>query len=214
MTNRTAALAGIALGVGTMYLIDPATGRRRRARLRDVTVHTGRIVGIAAGTTLRDVEHRAHGLAARARAAIADDPIPDDAVLAARVRARLGRLVSHPGAMEVAAHDGVVTLSGPVFDAEVGQLLDGVAAVRGVRAVENRLDSHPRAGNVSALQGPGPLKVTGWAARCGWTPTRRLVAGLAGLALLALSAPDRRVRGAVTGIAGAELLARAVGRAG
>jgi uncharacterized membrane protein len=43
-----------------------------------------------------------------------------------------------------------------------------------------------------------------------WTPTARLVAGVVGLALVALSSPKRPVRGAATGITGVELIDRAV----
>jgi len=125
------------------------------------------------------------------------------------VRARLGRLVSHPGAIDVTTNKGTVIVSGPIFDAEVGQLLKGVAAVPGVGAIENRLEPHRDADHVSALQGPGPREVARMPASWRrWSPTARLIAGVAGVALLALSSPNRPVRGAVTGIAGVELLER------
>jgi hypothetical protein len=43
-----------------------------------------------------------------------------------------------------------------------------------------------------------------------WTPTTRLIAAAAGLTLVALSTPNRTLRGAATGIAGLELLEHAV----
>ena len=132
-------------------------------------------------------------------------------MLAERVRAHLGRLVSHPGAIDVSASSGRITLSGPVFEAEVGQLLDGVADVAGVTAIENRLEPHRDAAHVSALQGPGPKVIPGPPAKwLRWTPTARLVAGMAGVALLALSSPSRPFRGAATGITGVELIERAL----
>ncbi|MBI3047661.1 MAG: BON domain-containing protein [Acidobacteria bacterium] len=211
MTKAVLAVAGFGLGAGVMYLADPDQGRRRRARLGDATRHAAHLVKRAAGMTSRDVQHRLSGLAARMLDQLIEEPPPIDDVLAARVRARLGRLVSHPGAIEVAVRDGVVTLSGPIFETEVEQLVKGVEAVAGVTEVENRLQPHREATHVPALQGPGPRKIarvpSSWAR---WSPTARLVAGAAGLALLALSSANRPVRGAATGIAGVELLERAL----
>jgi hypothetical protein len=194
-----------------MYFADPQEGRRRRARLRDVVVHTSHILETATGRTTRDIENRTAGLAARAAASLVPQPPPIDDVLAARVRARLGRLVSHPGAIEAKAASGRITLSGPVFEAEVEQLLEGVRAVPGVTHVENQLESHAQAGDISALQGPGPLKLHGapsdWVP---WTPATRVMAGATGLALMAWAARHRTMRGTAVGLTGFELLEQAV----
>ena len=211
MNKGLIALAGLGLGAGIMYLADPNEGRRRRARLREVTVHSGHAVKAIAVTASLDVGHRLSGLAARTLARLIEEGVPPDDLLVARVRARLGRLVSHPGAIEVTASKGTVAVSGPIFEAEVEQLLKGVGAVPGVTAIENRLEPHGEAGHVSALQGPGPREVARMpASGRRWNPTARLIAGAAGLALLALSSPNRPVRGAATGITGVELLERAL----
>jgi hypothetical protein len=179
--------------------------------LRDVVVHTGHILETATGRATRDIENRAAGLAARAAASLVPQPPPIDDVLAARVRTRIGRLVSHPGAIEVKAASGRITLSGPVFEAEVEQLLEGVRAVPGVTQVDSELETHAQAGDVSALQGPGPLKLRGapshWAR---WTPATRVMAGATGLALMAWAARHRTIRGTAVGLAGFELLEQAV----
>jgi hypothetical protein len=194
-----------------MYFADPREGRRRRARLREMSVHAAHTLNDVAGMTSRDVQHRVSGLAARALDRLVEEGAPADDVLVARVRARLGRLVSHPGAIDVTANNGTVTVSGPIFEAEVEQLLEGIAAVTGVTAIENRLEAHRDAGHVSALQGPGPREVPRMPAIWRrWSPTARLIAGVAGLALVALSSPNRPVRGAATGMAGVELLERAL----
>ena len=211
MNKDLVALAALGLGAGLMYLADPNEGRRRRARLRDATVHASHGAKRVMGMTSRDVQHRLSGVAARALEQLVKEPPTADDVLVARVRARLGRLVSHPGAIEVRASQGTVAVSGAVFEAEVEQLIKGVGAVPGVAAIENRLEPHGDAGHVSALQGPGPRHVARMPASWRqWSPTARLIAGLAGLALLALSSPHRPVRGAVTGITGVELLERAL----
>lgn len=211
MNKGMIALTSVGLGAGIMYLADPQEGRRRRARLRDAVVHTSHTLETAAGTASRDVENRFAGLGARMRASLAEQPAPIDDVLAARVRARIGRLVSHPGAIEVKAMAGRIALSGPVFEAEVEQLVNGVRAVAGVTDVENHMEPHAEAGDVSALQGPGPLHVSaaspGWVR---WTPTTRVMAGAAGLALMALASRRRTMREAAVGLAGFELLEQAV----
>jgi hypothetical protein len=55
----------------------------------------------------------------------------DDRTPVERVRAKLGRVVSHPYAIAVTADNCVVTLSGPILEAEVPRLLQTVEGVRG-----------------------------------------------------------------------------------
>jgi hypothetical protein len=138
-------------------------------------------------------------------------PPPIDHVLAARVQTRIGRPVSHPGAIDVKASSGRMTLSGPVFEAEVDQLLEGVRTVPGVTQVDNRLETHARAGDVSALQGPGPLKLRGGPSHWPrWLPATRVMAGATALALMAWAARHRTLRGTALGLTGFELLEQAV----
>jgi hypothetical protein len=211
MNKLAIATTGIGLGAAAMYVLDPDRGRRRRARLREAAAHASHRAQAVAGMTARDVHHRVSGVVARTLDRLIEEPAPSDEVLAERVRAHVGRLVSHPGAIDVAARSGTVTLSGPVFDAEVEQLLSGVGSVAGVASIENRLEPHAEATHVSALQGPGPRTVPSppeqWLR---WTPTTRLLAALAGLALVALSSSNRPIRDAATGIGGIELIERAL----
>ncbi len=210
MNKATIGLASLGVGAGIMYLADPQDGKRRRARLRDAIAHTWHSLEAASGTAARDTENRFAGVAARTLRSLLEAPPPTDEVLTARVRARIGRLVSHPGAIDVEATAGAITLSGPVFEVEVGQLVEGVREVAGVTRVENHLEPHAQAGDVSALQGPGPLKVDAAASWRRWTPTTRMVAGAGGVALMALASRYRTVRGAAVGVAGFELLEQAL----
>jgi hypothetical protein len=211
MNKVTIALTGAGLGAAAMYLMDPSRGRRRRARLGEAASHASHRMQAIVGMTARDVRHRLSGAAAHTLDRLVEEEAPADNVLVERVRARLGRLVSHPGAIDVVASSGTVTLTGPVFEAEVDQLIEGVAAVAGVATVQNKLEPHRDAAHVSALQGPGPRVVSPPSATwLRWTPTARLIAGVAGLALLALSSPKRPVRGAATGATGVELIDRAL----
>ena len=211
MNKITIALTGAGLGAAAMYLMDPSRGRRRRARLGEAASHVSHRAHAIAGMTARDVRHRLSGAAARTLDRLVEEGVPADDVLVERVRARLGRLVSHPGAIDVVASGGTVTLAGPLFEAEVDQLIDGVAAVGGVTAVENKLEPHRDAEHVSALQGPGPRMVPSPSATWRrWTPTARLIAAVAGLALLALSSTKHSVGRGATRITGAELISRAL----
>ena len=195
-------------GALAMYFFDPQGGRRRRARTRDKIDHAARRLRDAYDVTARDTRQRALGMKAELRA-MSDrflhrgDPVSDE-TLVGRVRAVLGRYVSHPHAIEVTAHDGEVALTGPILAHEVPGLLKAVKGVSGVERVANELVAHKEPGNVSSLQGGLPRRGQQWELlQDNWSPAARLVTGTLGLALL--------LRGGVIGrIGGAALLARAV----
>ena len=207
MNKLLMAVAAVGAGIGAMYLLDPDRGRRRRARVGQLATRLANRTGTIAATAGRDMGDRARGVVARAWARSKTTTAPSDDVLIERVRARLGRLVAHPHAIQVSAHDGHVRLVGPVFRTEVEQLLDGVSAVSGVLTVDNQVDAYDDATHVSALQGAGPRTVPSVADR--WrrsTPAARVLAGAAGVALLAVSSRNRRLRGAGSAAIGVELL--------
>jgi uncharacterized membrane protein len=210
MQDRGAVLTGLGLGVGLMYFLDPERGRRRRALARDRLTHAARVGGDAVGATGRDVAHRTSGAGARLRRLVNRDSRADDRVLVERVRAQLGRLVSHPHAIRVDASDGIVTLRGPILEAEVPRLLSAVERIRGVRSVTSELEGHKQAGNVPALQGgstPAGLQLD--IMQREWSPTTRLLAGTTGIALTGYGAARGDIPGAVLAAAGVGLTARA-----
>ena len=206
--ERGAVLAGLGLGASLMYLLDPERGRRRRALARNRIAHAARLSEDAIEATGRDVVHRASGATARLRGMRHREPA-DDRVLAERVRAKLGRLVSHPRAIDVVASDGVVTLRGPVLPAEVKRLIRKVNRIPGVQEVVSELELQ-EAGQVPALQGGatagGPLSRF---RQRQWSPTTRLLTGTTGMALAGYGASRRDARGTVLAAAGLGLLARA-----
>jgi hypothetical protein len=114
-------LTMLGLGAGLMYYLDPARGRSRRARAFDGLAHALRQIEDAIEVGGRDLGNRAGGLIAEAGSQRRRDEAPDE-VIEARVRSKLGRVVSHPRAIEVTARGGRVTLRGPVLAAEADLL--------------------------------------------------------------------------------------------
>jgi osmotically-inducible protein OsmY len=155
MSRQANFVSGMIVGAGLMYMLDPGRGARRRALLRDQVVHGAHELEDAGERLVGRSEHmrnRVRGAMANARARRRPEVV-DDSVLEARVLSEIGRAVSNPGAIDVAARAGRVTLSGPVLEDEAEKLLASVGSVRGVEEVENRLDVHAEAGAVAGLQG-------------------------------------------------------------
>ena len=207
-TRRTRTVwIGTLLGAGLMALLDPQRGRRRRALLRDKVVRAAGAVGDAARLTWRDLRNRTRGIVAEVRHAAGGPTVPDQ-VLAERVRSRIGRLVSHPGAVDVSVSGGRVTLTGSVLESEADRLIAGVKKTRGVEAVEESLSVHAEPGNVPALQGGG-----GTSRRAviheNWSPTARLFAGVAGAGLAAYGVKRRGWLGGGLAALGLGLFGRA-----
>ena len=207
--NRGMTLAScFGLGAGLMYLFDPDRGNRRRALLRDKLARATTKTGDAIDATARDLRHRARGLAAEASHLFAKDDASDD-VIVERVRAKMGRVVSHPHSVQVTADQGRVTLSGPILESEVNDLLKCASSVRGVTEVINNLEAHKQAGDVPGLQGgtrrPGERFEF---MQTNWSPAARLIAGTAGSAAALYGLRKGGLTGAALSAIGAGLLAR------
>jgi hypothetical protein len=202
--------AGLGLGIGVMYLVDPDRGKRRRALLRDKCVSAQKKTGEVIGVTARDFTNRAQGIAASIQSRFTSAET-DDAVLVNRVRSKVGRIVSHPGAIEVASENGNVTLSGPVLEAEVDSILTCVKAVQGVNEVDNKLEVHKEAGNHPALQGGRePQGHRFEFLQENWSPAARFVAGAVGASLAIYGGKRRDILGAGLGAAGLLFLTRGI----
>lgn len=202
-------IQGAGFGAGIMYFFDPDLGHRRRALLRDQVVHLMHEVNHGAESSLDDFSHRLEGAAAEARSMTEQRPV-DDTVLVERVRSRIGRINSHPGAIFVTSNHGVVTLSGPVLRDEVSRLLAGVRSVPGVRDVVDHVQVHDTPGDVPGLQGESHLAGTHAFLDASWNPSARLMAGTMGAGLIGYGLGKRDLFGWMAGIGGLALLGRAV----
>jgi osmotically-inducible protein OsmY len=152
MNRNLSFLTGFAVGAASMYVCDPQRGRRRRALMRDQFTSLANTTSEGLDAAARDLSNRAAGTAAEARRRFRSER-PDDDVLVERVRAVLGRAVSHPRAIDVEARNGRVCLYGPILTHEVNALLRAVESVPGVQTLDNKLEPHDHAGNTPSLQG-------------------------------------------------------------
>lgn len=156
----------------------------------------------------RDLAHRVGGIAAEARH-LFDDREVDDGVLAERVRACLGRAVSHPGAIDVETAGGHVVLRGDVLAHEYPQLMNCVRAVRGVQNVDDQLGVHAEARGVSALQGGRPRPARRMELlQENWSPATRLLITGAGGALAFAGLRRSGALGTLAAITGALSIVR------
>jgi uncharacterized membrane protein len=177
--------------------------------IRDRLTHAAHKTSDGLAATRRDLTHRTQGVWARAQHWVRSEDVPDY-ILIQRVRAKLGRYVSHPHAVEVGADGGCVTLRGKILEREVGPFLRAVRRIPGVKAIDDLLEQHARAGNIPSLQ--GGFARTGEKPemmRRDWSPGARTLAGSVGSGFVAYAATRRDAFGALFGLAGTALVLRA-----
>lgn len=212
-TNLTKILATLAVGAAlgaSVSALSGKTGRRRRTLLRDQVVRGLHDVRRSADITARDVGHRARGAASEARRTLRRAVELGDDTLLDRARARLGHVCSHPHAIHVSAHAGVLDVSGPVLGAEREDLIRALRGVPGVKEVRDNLEVHADPGSVPGLQGIGRRQRALQTRPSSWTPTGRALAGAGGAGLLVLGLRRGRLLGLGLDALGALLIGRAL----
>jgi osmotically-inducible protein OsmY len=153
MNSRyTWAAALLGAGAGLTFLLDPRMGNRRRKLLRDKLRRFSRQAGDRTAAWGKMASDHAQGLVAETTARLRPEEV-DDRTLVERVRAELGRAMSHVSAVTVEAHDGYVTLRGDVLEHEADAAIAAARSTRGVYAVEDGLTRHAEPGRVPSLQG-------------------------------------------------------------
>ncbi len=201
---------GMGLGVGLMYLADPRSGRRRRAVAHDRALHAVHEAEDAARLVARDLAHRTRGFIFNARSRLRREEL-DDRTIEARIRSALGRVCSHPHALQVHVEQGRVRLDGVALKAEHAKILSRVLGARGVRDVKDNLQVFHQPGSHPELQGG--------AVRSGerpeflqrnWSPAARFVAGLGGASLLTWGLTRRGAWGMASSCIGFLLTLRSI----
>jgi hypothetical protein len=200
-------IGAAAFGGAAMYYFDPDKGRRRRALVRDQAVKARSDVRHFVDDGTRDLKSRGVAATGRVKSIITRRKGTDE-VLAERVRSKMGRHVLHPGAIEVSASNGTITLTGSILAYEHDDLLEALAKVPGVVDIADQIGVYETAEGISELQGSRDSR---GAPRDEWAPGTRLVGSAAGttLTLYAL-ARSNRFSGFVALVTGIALLARAV----
>jgi hypothetical protein len=190
-------------------LLDPSRGRRRRALIRDKATSLMHHSQDALGKVSRDAKNRARGIAAEAKHMMHREDNADDSVLEARVRSKLGRAASHPGAITVVADKGRVTLSGPILSDEVDSLTSVVSKVPGVREIEDQLEVHEYP-DIPSLQGGRPRAERAEWRQSTWSPSTRFMSIAWGAGMVTFALKRRDAIGAAAGATGAYCLIRGI----
>ena len=200
----TGLVYGLGLGAGLMYMFDPDQGNRRRALVRDQAMHLLNEAEGAVNSTSQDLNNRIHGVKAEFESLVTNKEISDE-VLAERIRAKMGRLISHPGAVAVTVDEGHVTLKGPILAYQAPYLLAAVNSMSGVTGVSNELEAHESPGNIPGLQGgkTPPILREG-----DFSPTGRLMVGLLGGALTLYGVGRRGIIGTALSVLGMGIIGR------
>jgi uncharacterized membrane protein/osmotically-inducible protein OsmY len=188
-----AMIAGAAFGGMLMYLADPNRGNSRRASVRQKMAHRVREFGWVADKGVRDLRNRTRGILAEAWSSIKTESVPDE-VLIDRVRAKIGRAVSHPSEIEVTAKNGTIALYGPVLEHEMDHLIAAAHSVRGVHSIENRLEPHKPGDNIPGLEGNSRRRGARFELlQENWAPGTRLLVGTSGAIALAFPSRNRNI---------------------
>jgi osmotically-inducible protein OsmY len=146
--------AGLATGAVFMYYLDKQSGARRRALVRDKVVAVGHDAADLAEAKAKRAADRVKGLLATGRLNRVGGGEPEsDQQLHDRIRARLGRIVSHPKSIHVEANQGSVRLQGHVLTNELDDLLREINDMPGVVSIRNELTCHDTAQGIPELQG-------------------------------------------------------------
>ena len=154
LSHSASLVTGLVLGAAAMYILDPDSGNRRRALARDKVMRGLRAARMNANKQARNAWNNLYGSVAETRSKMRDAGagIADD-ILEERVRAQLGHVVAHPGALDVRVEDGCATISGPVLNDEIARIEARLNETRGLWNWKLNVDAHESAENIPALQG-------------------------------------------------------------
>ena len=207
----TVLLAGAGVGIVAQYFLDPRTGRRRRALVVDKVSHWNAQLRRNFPKVLSDVRHQTQGLVAETKHLFEKEEPALDCTLEARIHSSLGRVVSHPGAIDVKAENGSVTLLGTILASELHPLLARVTDISGVKRIKNQLKVFERAEHISSLQGGQPRKDLPQYRQQNWSPAFRVMAGSLGALLFFVGGRQKSFRlRLVSRLLGGGLVSRAV----
>jgi len=132
-------IAGIVIGSGLMYLLDPRQGNRRRALMRDKARSVASQSSDRAGKVYRHLRNKLEGAVANLTHTLRPEGSVSDRKLYDRIRSTVGRTIPHPHQVDFAVHEGRVTVRGNLKPHEAGQVILAVEQVPGVLRVDNQI---------------------------------------------------------------------------
>jgi uncharacterized membrane protein len=200
---------GLCTGAVAGYFADPEFGEIRRAAFAR---GAKRILARAAQEgkkSFYDSRNHLAGLVSQYSPRFRAEPA-SDGVLEQRIRARLGRVVSHPRKVHVVCQSGVATLWGVVPQEEISDLVRVVEATAGVKEVLDHLEIGP-ADEFPATQNDA-LRQARDEIRLNWSPSKRVLVGTAGAALAIKGLRSKGWMGKALAVLGAGMVARSTMR--
>ena len=141
MGEALAAVGLLALGVGSMYLLDGRQGTNRRNVLRQKFLSGFGRMATSVERLGRDAWNRSSGMVNELKSRRGEEFV-DDRTIVERVRANVGHCVSGSlSHVDVTCFNGRVTLRGSIPAHEVDNLLKCAWATRGVKEIVNQLNT-------------------------------------------------------------------------
>lgn len=145
MNKKLLALTSLGIGAGLMYIFDPSKGKDRRNYAQE------KVTG-AVTQSFSAIKKTSGAIGFSAKSAITGVsrkffPKPDEKLLE-RVREKVSQLVTNHQAIDIASADGQITLYGEIPAIEVDVLLKEIYGLKGVKAVDNKLNVHKRSTDV------------------------------------------------------------------
>ncbi|TWO73302.1 BON domain-containing protein [Caenimonas sedimenti] len=156
MRDTLSKLMALGAGALAMYYFDPRSGAERRALLAGLVKG-----GLQQGRSdARQAAIRRRGRGRAFHHIPSTDP-QRDARLRDLIRERLGRMVSHPRAIDVQVEEGVVRLSGDVLSKERDGLLLQVNDIPGVEKLVNAMTAHEHPDSLATLEARQEAELAG-----------------------------------------------------
>jgi hypothetical protein len=180
--------------------------------IQDQATRASRKISDAADATARDVRNRSAGMWYGIRSCLTGRQMnEDDEALHNRVRSNLGMLVRHPQSIDVSVRQGRVRLAGPILQDEVDHTIRTISRIPGVRRMENHLEVHAAPDGIPGLQGAAdlpPRRPRFELMQVNWSPSARLITGVAGTVLTILGLRRRGLSGIGMAAVGAGFVTR------
>ncbi|HEY3518360.1 MAG TPA: YtxH domain-containing protein, partial [Gammaproteobacteria bacterium] len=224
-TTVTRLLIGVALTAGITYLLDPQSGRRRRATLREQVEKAAHKLNDGTRATRADLADRAQRLAGQcksqakslagqaksmagsvagqAKSFVKPDLTRDD-IVAARARAALRSSLSDSSTIGVAADQSRLILHGHVSPQEHETLRERLRDVAGSREVMDHLIERESTNGDAARRSPRRFDLS----REQWDAAPRFLIGGLGAALIAFGIKQRSGLGLLGAAAAIPMIAR------